>query len=611
MTDPPALRLADSESRISRQFILHWPRPFEPSSDGSVKLEFGYGLDDIRVWERLRRDDLLLLLAWNNRPQVFACAVRWKSITPRSSPLGDHAPFIVSCSLIGTSELDRIPADLFFNQGILSTLPHSVFKSYWEACSPQPDTPIPNRATIWSDKNCSVFVADRYEDFQYILKTAASHPFGPAIASFTFIIERDGIRAGALLAEPASRLSVSHRAAWRLFREYYTDIRSDALNISRIYSLPGQWKIQAKLLDAFIQIAPTLVERELSIVEGVSYDYHPLLRPRGFWCIPPTKLFDSFYYFKPWYLPRHATPSQVDWADQRKEIGRILETRRERKFWIIRARQDNIDLAEHKQAWALRGSVENRRKWASISVGDALFFKRPDDKIVAYALVAKTENRTVREFENYPFWIDVDGFTRCTLDISRHATQDWYRSSERGGIVKLPEEFGARLRSLVRKQTKEGRMWVEPNPYLLRNTDFDERPNQIFVVQSWELRDSVLPVIKEIMAPLGYEVAYSGDRGGQVIFEDIWLMLNESSVVLVDFTKRRPNVYLEYGMALVLGKPIVSITQDKEDIPSDTPNLKYILYNDALGDRSLETQLPGAIRDTVADLERARERTGR
>src|SRR6185436_16075898 len=57
--------------------------------------------------------------------------------------------------------------------------------------------------------------------------------------------------------------------------------------------------------------------------------------------------------------------------------------------------------------------------------------------------------------------------------------------------------------------------------------------------------------------------------------ESIWLMLNESEAIVVDFTNRPPNVDLEYGMALVSGKPIVALTQRADDIPSNTPNLKY------------------------------------
>ena len=104
-------------------------------------------------------------------------------------------------------------------------------------------------------------------------------------------------------------------------------------------------------------------------------------------------------------------------------------------------------------------------------------------------------------------------------------------------------------------------MWVSPNRYLLIGRDFKLRHKNVFVVQSWSLRDNILPMIRLICDAKSYTVSHSEDRNGQVIFDDIWRLMNESEVVLVDFTEQRPNVYLEYGMALVLGRPIVSITQ--------------------------------------------------
>ena len=66
----------------------------------------------------------------------------------------------------------------------------------------------------------------------------------------------------------------------------------------------------------------------------------------------------------------------------------------------------------------------------------------------------------------------------------------------------------------------------------------------------------------------------------------------------MDFTKKRPNVYLEYGMALVLGKPVVAISQTLEDIPSDTPHLKVIRYDDTLqGVESLKEKMLKALVD--------------
>lgn len=149
-------------------------------------------------------------------------------------------------------------------------------------------------------------------------------------------------------------------------------------------------------------------------------------------------------------------------------------------------------------------------------------------------------------------------------------------------------------------------LFVRPNPFLLIGHPGKTVSKRVFAVLSWQLKDTIYRHVEEILNVHGYDLTYSGDRSGQVIFEDIWRLMNEAQVVIVDFTGRRPNVYLEFGMAIVLGKPIIAITQNEDDLPSDTPNLKYIKYSDSLSDKTLKDRLPVAIRDTVRDFEAIR-----
>jgi predicted nucleotide-binding protein len=81
--------------------------------------------------------------------------------------------------------------------------------------------------------------------------------------------------------------------------------------------------------------------------------------------------------------------------------------------------------------------------------------------------------------------------------------------------------------------------------------------------------------------------------------------------VIVDFTAQRPNVYLEFGMAIVLGKPIIAITQKQEDCPSDVRNIKYIVYPIDHADAVLKAELPKALRDTIEQVEALAQRRSR
>ena len=67
--------------------------------------------------------------------------------------------------------------------------------------------------------------------------------------------------------------------------------------------------------------------------------------------------------------------------------------------------------------------------------------------------------------------------------------------------------------------------------------------------------------------------------------QDIFNLIYQSAIVIVDFTARNSNVMYETGISHTLGKIVVPITQSIEDIPSDLkPHraLKYLPNNEGL-----------------------------
>jgi hypothetical protein len=67
--------------------------------------------------------------------------------------------------------------------------------------------------------------------------------------------------------------------------------------------------------------------------------------------------------------------------------------------------------------------------------------------------------------------------------------------------------------------------------------------------------------------------------GVQPIIEDIWESINSAEVVIADVTGRNPNVMYEIGMAHTVGKPVVIITQDIDDVPFDLKHHRCIVYS--------------------------------
>jgi hypothetical protein len=62
------------------------------------------------------------------------------------------------------------------------------------------------------------------------------------------------------------------------------------------------------------------------------------------------------------------------------------------------------------------------------------------------------------------------------------------------------------------------------------------------------------------------------------IMSDIWALIYNSSIIIADCTGRNPNVFYELGIAHTIGKNVVIITQNADDIPFDIRQIRYIEY---------------------------------
>jgi hypothetical protein len=83
---------------------------------------------------------------------------------------------------------------------------------------------------------------------------------------------------------------------------------------------------------------------------------------------------------------------------------------------------------------------------------------------------------------------------------------------------------------------------------------------------------------------------------GRVI-EDIWVAINSAKVIIADCTGRNPNVFYELGMAHTIGKEVVLITQDIDDIPFDVRHIRFIVYEyTPRGMKEFEVQLKKTLR---------------
>lgn len=104
-------------------------------------------------------------------------------------------------------------------------------------------------------------------------------------------------------------------------------------------------------------------------------------------------------------------------------------------------------------------------------------------------------------------------------------------------------------------------------------------------------QDHYVPVILNAgMTPVRADSLYSDET----IPGNVWCGLQEGDIVIVDLTGSNRNVMIEFAWAYLLGKKLILLTQRKEDLPSDLPGLRHILYSPLLMDQvRAENELAG------------------
>jgi hypothetical protein len=85
------------------------------------------------------------------------------------------------------------------------------------------------------------------------------------------------------------------------------------------------------------------------------------------------------------------------------------------------------------------------------------------------------------------------------------------------------------------------------------------------------------------------------------IINDIWSSLLGTRAVIADCTDRNPNVFYEIGIAHTIGKPVILITQNEDDVPFDLRPIRYIKYDyTPRGMKQFENTLRSTIEETLS-----------
>ena len=85
------------------------------------------------------------------------------------------------------------------------------------------------------------------------------------------------------------------------------------------------------------------------------------------------------------------------------------------------------------------------------------------------------------------------------------------------------------------------------------------------------------------------------------IIETIWENINKAKFIIADLTGKNPNVFYELGVAHTVGKDVILLSQNIDDVPFDLRHLKVILYETTpRGVENLTKQLSATIQSITS-----------
>ncbi|MBE6812101.1 MAG: hypothetical protein E7523_04380 [Ruminococcaceae bacterium] len=105
--------------------------------------------------------------------------------------------------------------------------------------------------------------------------------------------------------------------------------------------------------------------------------------------------------------------------------------------------------------------------------------------------------------------------------------------------------------------------------------------SKVFVIMPFSKQMD--PIYADHIKDVCDKLKYSCQRADRidlpnVIINDIWNLICNSDIIICDCTGRNPNVFYELGIAHAVGKKVICITQNSEDIPFDIEQIRYIKY---------------------------------
>lgn len=146
-------------------------------------------------------------------------------------------------------------------------------------------------------------------------------------------------------------------------------------------------------------------------------------------------------------------------------------------------------------------------------------------------------------------------------------------------VPELVTVLGLSLKELVDRDPKNS---VIVTPFFGRPpARHDGASADVFVLMPF--RSDLKPIYEDHVKPVAATLGLSAKRADDFfstheVMRDVWEGIYEARVIVADCTDRNPNVFYEIGLAHAIGRQVILITQNADDVPFDLRSLRYIHY---------------------------------
>jgi formylglycine-generating enzyme required for sulfatase activity len=147
-----------------------------------------------------------------------------------------------------------------------------------------------------------------------------------------------------------------------------------------------------------------------------------------------------------------------------------------------------------------------------------------------------------------------------------------------GGPV--PESLTVERYELSRRLASLERTLIEADEVARRGTK-----EVVFVIMPFKppFNDYYKSVIRPAVSDAGFEVTRSDEiYGTRAFIQKIWSGILRAEAIIAEMTGSNPNVLYELGLSHAIGRKVIMVTQNIDNVPSDLRHINCIVYDTAL-----------------------------